>query len=417
MPEAGLHETSRAVHVHIGPSPLGLGLIVQATREAGFQAHIVGSPETVHLPAYERTMYRRDGISEHQVVEVASFTRPRGRQVPPELAGSLREAEEVLVTCSVRGAISQRTEFVQALAHATSADADRVFIACENTLTTAHREVMQWLDGRGFDTPETVIDRVCAWATTSDGRPPTPRHVVHHEIGEWIIPAPATPGRTLERLARSKLVTLVPPDEFGAFSDRKAWLVNAPHLVLALRGALLNVPDLRRLVSDAGVLRELQDVIATMAIALEKRHGMVVPASWALDRQHVIAQLPDAIDRILSSLRRKDLTQFLASFRHRVAEPALLTIGGGSTHSVLAPVGLRLCDVLCDGEHFSDWHELTGSDLTADADEESVAMLENCLRGWMASSEIDKQVARVGRALAGHRRAVRHRAAGRSWER
>jgi hypothetical protein len=390
-------------HIHIGPGPLGLGLpVAVSTSLDNAQTHVVGKPGLAHPPYFQRTVYARDGSHKSESVPVASFSCPEGASVGPQLARGVADAELVLITVAVRDGIAQRAQLIDSIIEQCPHDRAVAFVACENTLTDAHRKVIGGLAPR-VQRVRSIVDRVCTWPDLATA-PPHPRHVVYHEVGEWILEAP-NPKSTLARaIGEASDVCLVDDRHFAAYGDRKTWLVNGLHLDAALRGRARNQPELWRVIAEPEVLTAIQEIIDVMQGAYTRRHGMRVESPWALDRLRVVCQLPDSADRVLKSLRRVNPVGFIEGFERRIAVPARIAASSRALPPCLDELAEDLTDVLCDLEQYTDWSELRPGQLTPGQDAATVKALERALIGWTRRGLVDREVARLADALRRHRR-------------
>src|ERR1700735_5126275 len=178
----------------MGASPLGLGLPVDvSTHTDCFETHLVGRPGRPHPSYFYKTVFRRSGQSEPmRQIPVASYSCPHLDELPAELEAALQEAELVLITVSMREKVAQRLPLILRIPTVCPTTAEVIFIACENKLSDAHRALIDVLPSKVHHL-RTIVDRVCTWPNlpNPDSQPPLPRHVVHHEVGEWIIEEPS----------------------------------------------------------------------------------------------------------------------------------------------------------------------------------------------------------------------------------
>jgi len=394
----------RAVHIGIGDGPLCLGLTAPAAASAGFEVHLVGSPGRDHPPVYQRTVYRRDGYTKTYDQPVASYTGPADEEMPSEIAKALPGTGVVLITASLRGGISKRSNLIADIVSRCPSEAEVAFVACENTVTPAHEALIETLERRGVHCPPTIIDRVCTWP---EEERPHPARVIHHEVGEWILPAPSNGSALVATLGLADEVTFVPASELEAYEHRKIWLVNGVHLVLAASASLRNPVGREQSISDAldspRTLKAIQELGGGMADALLAEHGLEVPAEWSLDRMRAVFQLPDRWRRILKPLRRRDPIPFIESFEQRLAAPARILHANEKPVEPFLRAATIVGGLLLDGSHYSDWNEIRDGELTEEADADTLRAYERALEGWVPQGRIDEKVALLDEAFAGHR--------------
>lgn len=393
-------------HIHIGPSPLAHGLPLVITRTLpGTMVHMIGKPGDRGAKYYQRTAYHRDGSSSHDPnIPLASVTGPEGSDVPGAVRAAITDAELVLITVSLRDHIADRADLVKAIVAESKAVREIVFISCENARTPALRDLIRGLGPRVLCV-ESIVDRVCVWPDLSES-PPTPRHVIHHEVGEWILRRPETDSELISLLAQVDEVSVVEDRLFRAYQDRKSWVVNGMHLDAAIRGRAHNQPDLRRVAEDPELHAAVQQTLEVMQEACLRRHELRISSDWATDRLRVVSQLPDSADRILRGLRRSDPVPFLAGLEKRIAEPARISAGIKPPPSMMQQLAEDLTSVLVDLEQYYDWHTLTAGALSEQRDEAAVLAFERTLTGWVKQSVISREADRLKRELRRHRRVL-----------
>lgn len=401
---SGARGGTRAVHIGVGSGPLCLGLLAEATLEAGFEVHLVGRPGGDRAPRFRRTVYRRDGSTRVESREVASFTGP-GAAVPGAVRRAVADADLVLITVSLRGAVASRAGFVEAIAESCRDGCEVVFMACENTVTAAHGQLIRRLEAGGVRCPEVVVDRICFWQDgSSREREP---HVVTHETAEWSIGDPAPDGLLASTLGGTTGVELVSPERIAALAARKAWMVNGVHLFAAAAGRAWNVGDLfPDLLDDSRVLGHIQLLIEAMATALALEHGLRVDPVWSLNRLRAISQLPDTCGRVLDSLSRRDTLPFIDGFDRRVCAPARVLSREGLDVFPFATAAEAVAMLLQDGSHYGDWHDLRPGELTEARDEATLLAFERALRDWAPADVASRRIFDLGDALASQRRSL-----------
>jgi hypothetical protein len=401
--------TPAPVHVAFGPGQICLGMLAPASARppAGFDTYLVGSPGKQHRPVYERVVFKRDGTTESEEIEVAGFEGPDGK-LPNAIRDAVERAEMVLITVSMRERVADRAKLILELVDACQPGAEIVFVACDNTLTRAHRDLCAQLTERGVLCPDTIVDRVCSWP---GGRTaPKALRVVTHEIAEWIFPAPA-PGSSalLARLGQADEVTFVADDEFRAYEDRKLWTMNGAHLALALPARRYGRSDLRLVANNPDMLRPVQRVIEGVAAAMQAEHGMTLDPTWTLDRQRVVAQLPDYARRVLSTFTRGGLESFLDAFAARVGRPAQLAAANGGPVDGFQDLAATLTDMLVRGHHFSDLAAVRHGDVSEQGDCAALAAYRKALDGWMPEDFVDLNERRIEAMLAEQRDVLAYR--------
>jgi hypothetical protein len=118
--------------LNIGPSPLALGLIVPMSIDAEFDVCVVGRPENTDPPkVFRLSVSGPGGRLEYRAVSWWEGARTVA-ELPRDLVDRLASEEELLVTGSLRGAISERHGFIAEVLRLRPAQAETIVLACEN---------------------------------------------------------------------------------------------------------------------------------------------------------------------------------------------------------------------------------------------------------------------------------------------
>lgn len=399
-----------AIHVLIGPGPLGLGLLAPVTAECGFEIHLVGSPGKDAVPAFDLTVGRAGGAAPEPVrYTVASHEGPIHAEIPPALRDGLAEAESVLITTSARGGVADRIGFVHAVVDACAPEAEIVFMACENRLADAHHQLTKELRARGVLCLETVVNRACRARVPFElGEP---RHVLAYEVAEWMIEDSAQASVTLGRLDRSDIVRLIPSSRVQPEKDHKLLTVNAPHFSTGMLAAGRGQVNMRHAATDPEIFDNTLKLIGELVSLIEPEQREEDLALRCLATVRVFAFFDDDVQRVLGHPKRSDLEAFLTVFQVRVSALALRrAVGSNAAPPVFQALGQALADMLVRGDLYSDEEQLRSGEitLTEEADEAVVAAFRAAVRGWMPAEWIDAQAARVHRALRSQRAYWRH---------
>ncbi len=217
------------LHVHIGPSPLGLGLLVPITLAAGFDVCIVGRPGSRNKREYGCASTGPGGSLLYHRVDWFEGPGQPG-DMPEELRTRIASPEPLLLTCTLRKEIAGRRDFIESLLRMRPAKSETLFLPCENAPDSAYEQIANACGGLDVLMMRTVVNRMCIGDDPDiDGR----RMVCAHPLGEWLIERPAEGlGEILLALQTRKEVLIV--DDIEARHDRKLWMVNGAHQALAL---------------------------------------------------------------------------------------------------------------------------------------------------------------------------------------
>lgn len=403
-------------HVHIGPSPLALGLLVPCALAAGFHVHLLGRPGDSGPNRY-RLVNTATGVETQP--QVQTFEGPGCfDEVSAEVRGALESEEPLLLTCTLREKIAERSQLVEELIEARPPGAETVFMPCENSPDAAYEPLTLRCEERGVIPVRAVVNKMCAAGKSEWGQP---RLVEAHSLGEWLIEDPLREVGLLEALAAaSEEVELV--CDFEARKERKLWMVNGTHLALALiaRGTGVRGIDISTASEDEGQAREqegdslrrearrrgtlvrIAQLHGPMDEALKLRHPGL-EGNLDYGREHVIAytEHPDRVSRVLSGFMREDLSPFIATLRERLGAPAKVCFESGRSVDAFAAVFDEFEKRAADLDAFADRIEVRRNPdlITKAADERAVDAYRKLVGEWMSARVAEQRVERLADAL------------------
>lgn len=407
------------LHVHIGPSPLALGLLVPVTLAAGFDVCLVGRPGSRNQREYGCASTGPGGsLRYHQVDWFESPERPE--DLPGDLRARIASPEALLLTCTLRKAIALRRDFVEGLLRMRPEESETLLLPCENAPDSAYEEIALACDGLDVLMLRTVVNRMCIGREPDiDGR----RMVFAHPLGEWLIERPAQTETILPALEAREEVSLV--DDISARHDRKLWMVNGAHQALALMArkgsrAALRIPrtdgpnpqrdrdadDLSRSARDVEVAARLSHLHGAMDDALRKIHpDLTGNLDYAVHHVRAYSEHPDSIARVLEAFRRENLTPFIETLETRLVEAARICARDGRSIEPFSFVFDVFESLASDVDAFLDFKAIRSSPERMDAatDAAAVAAYARLTEGWMPEDEAEKRVKRLTKALSAHR--------------
>lgn len=306
--------------VHFGPGRLGLGLIVDVLLDTGrFDVYLIGAPgrEQRELATYFlRFTNPALGLRERRVAWAGN--PEDDTDLPDALVRELHEDRPILFT-SALGAVNvaearPRIARMLSLRPVTAATA---LLACENEPHEIYNELQR--DFPHVDVRRCVVDRICAWDTKPSLDPG--RRILAHDVSQWVIPHATNPA--LEGLRNVNDVLLLDGDA-AAYRDRKRWVVNGIHLVLATIARREGIDLLPLIGKRELAFREHSKPLAmAMLDTVERMHGLPVDEQFADERVRGFCEAPDSATRILSGrYLRHDLRPFVQRLDSRVSTAA-----------------------------------------------------------------------------------------------
>lgn len=402
------------LHIHIGPSPLALGLLVPATLAAGFDVAVVGRPGCVIPSEYGHSGSGPRGRLRY--LQVDWFIGPETlKELPAELLSQIRSEEPMLMTCTLRGEIAARRSFVEELLQERPRDAETLLLACENAPDAAYDEITAGCPS-GVRVLRTVVNRMCIGLDPdSEGR----RMVSAHPFGEWLIEKPTEPSVVLDALKAAPEVDVV--GDVEARHDRKLWMVNGAHQALALIAwaggarALQGLhedkegnpefktrDDLRAAAQDLSVSARLSHLHMAMDAALGSTHPHLEDnLDYGVKHVLAYAEHPDNITRVLGGFQRRKLASFIATLEVRLAQPARICHGLGLSVAPFEFVFDIFEDMVENLDAFLDAEDIRRNPSSFDrrADEAAVQAYAQLVQGWSSKEQVEARIARFAEAL------------------
>ena len=403
--------------LNIGPSALALGLIVPMAMDAGFEVCVIGKPEEEDPPKVFRLSVSGPGGR----LEYRAVTWWEGAQsvdaLPIGLVKRLESAEELLMTGSLRGAITERHTFMAEVLKRRPAGAETIVLACENAPHEDYEKVRAACVGTGALMLGTVVNRMCVEEKREDGdREERRRMISVHRLREWLVERPSHGGADAILDALSGVQGFEVVDDIQARHDRKLWMVNGAHQALAL-AARRGDGDHR--VEDwlEGGDDELRNALTirvgawlgrlhyAMNEALRSVHPSLTD-SIAYGDEHVRAysEHSDSVARVLAAFRRLDLVPFIEALDERIAAPARICHERGLSLEPFKRVIAVFLELVANIDAFEDNEEVRSSGIEFEADIATVKRFKEMLTPWQDEA-IDKLTGHFAQLLADHREA------------
>lgn len=405
-------------HVHLGPSPLALGLLIPCTTAAGFGVCVFGRPGDQSPSQYGLVGTGPEALL--TFLKVEAFEGPDGYEdISEDVRQRIASPEPLLLTCTLREMIAERYPLVEGILRARPNGAETILLPCENAPHSTYTDLSQICDLTGALFQRTVVNRMC---TERERDSENRRMVSAHPLGEWLIEQPQRPSALLDQLASGvEEVRLV--DDYDARKARKLWMVNGAHQALAMMAwdatertlgviegddpvFLRRSDDLREAARRQRVSARLHHLHAAMDDALLHVYPRL-QGNLAYGLEHVIAysEHPDSVKRVLANFRRQDLAPFIETMKARLGEPAEIC---SQLERSLAPFTFVM-DVFeslaLNLDAFLDVAQLRlePDRIDARADERALAAYAQLLGGWLSAIEVEERVQRLASALASQR--------------
>ena len=384
------------LHLHFGPSPLALGLLLPASLETGFDVAVIARAGDINPKTFGRGGSAPGSrLTYHRVKWFEGPTEYA--ELPENLRGAIESETPMLITASLRKQIADRVDFAEAVLRVRPPGAETIVLACENDPHSAYEEIRKVAEETGATMLKTVVNRMCVALPRDDRRR---RMVSAHPLGEWLIERPVEPSALLDELAAAKEVEIV--DDIDARENRKLWMVNGAHQALALMARAGGHRTLRGAARSPAVLARLAHIHSAMNEALRRAHPEL---SDNLDYgvEHVVAycEHKDGIDRVLAAYRRADLSTFLENLDVRLAAPARWCARDGISVEPLLHVVETLERLVKNVDGFSDAKQLRRRriEISSERDERAVAAYQRMLAGWLPEDDVARRSQNLRKVL------------------
>jgi hypothetical protein len=377
------------------------------TLDGGFEVCVVGKPGESSAKAFGITGSGPSGRLAYR--EVTWWEGPTTvEDLPEEVLRRVAGSAPLLITASLREAISARSEFIIEVLGRRPKNAETIMLACENAPHQDYEQVRGACSQAGALMLDTVVNRMClALENDREGR----RMVSAHRLAEWLVQRPG--GSPLPAILRA----LAAVNGFEVVGDidarlaRKLWMVNGAHQGLALmarranaEGRLESADDLRQALHDPQIAARLGHIHNAMNEALRIAHpGMSDSIRYGMEHVRAYAEHPDSVARVLKALRRLELIPFLDALDERIAAPARICAAGHRSVEPFTHVIDVFLELAANIDAFEDNILARNTPISVSDDIEVVERFRAMLSGWAA--DIDKQTGHFARLLADHREA------------
>jgi hypothetical protein len=319
----------------------------------------------------------------------------------PKLRAAVMRDGPLLVTCTLRGGIVEREQFIRELLEARSSG-ETVFIACENSPHRLYEKLREEFEPKGTIFLGAVVNRICPkFVGPSDSR----RIVRAHKLGEWLIQDKGVKSAVVEALARSDLVFL--EANLEPFERRKRWQVNGGQLLLALLAHQGGETSLMAAAHTPSTFTQVIHFHSEVNRVLEQYPELSENLDFAMRNYVAFCEITDDVDRVVG-MQREDLTPFFETFEERIAEPARLArqLNEGRTPEIFG-YALGVLDQLLEEPAAYDWSNRSDPRarimLDAATDRRAVEVYIRMLRDWKSDAEIAAAGERLEKILSGHR--------------
>jgi len=320
-------------HVHLGTGAFGLGFVVPLVSAAGFQTVLANRARGSAAYARNVALQRHGSYS-----LVLMGKQPRTEEIPIAEFIFVDENEErfldvvadpatrLCTTALRQGFLASVPLLADALAYRLESGTTTTLyvVACEtpaigdsSTLRTAILSHRPELATRVFEQRihfvPCIVDRICNDPVLHEdtGRV----SVTAEEFAEWLLQGPSPLERVLLTKRTEKTISFV--NDFAPFARRKLWLVNGPHLLIALRAFVQHQEYLNRFLAEkenarllTTILREAQDAF----LGAESFFSKTELTHYTNKIRARFSSFPDSTTRHLPRIARPRIHEFMADF-------------------------------------------------------------------------------------------------------
>lgn len=396
------------VHIHFGPGKLGLGLLVWAGLQAGFDVHVLARPGSVVTPdtALELQIRPEHGDDIWVSLPIASQCQAKDVvDVPPEVRAAIDGAPDLLVTTAVT------TEGLQAVAplimdlleaRSGREGVKTTFIAGENDPGPKYPQLVDEFERLGVDCRRTMVNRLCF--EPAELKREGARVIRADGLTEWLIEGqPDTP--VLAALAKLEHVRFVPDVE--PFEVRKRWLVNGGHLALAILAREYKQPRLDHAATEPGRSAWLRQLHFVLIGVLQRRYPELEDnVDYAAKHVNAWIRHEDRAIRVLRRLKRADIGPFLRDLYRKLGEPLMAPeLIRGESWRVVEELMHSLHNVLRSFEQYEDQVEIRENPGLLDeaVDENCTSLYHLWLTALIDEETADTRYRELHEAFADHR--------------
>jgi hypothetical protein len=397
-----------ALHLHIGPGCLGLGLVTATSLDAGLDVYLLARSGS-KLPYDARFKLLVKGESGETTIPLPVPPLAKADHVEDladPVRGLVMDSEDLLVTvAATTEGLEARHQFLIDLARRRAAlggGRRTVVIACENDPGPRHPDLVEALEEVGAECLPTMVNRLCHDLEIDpvDGC----HRVTVDEIAEWVIEGGPDGHAALAALAEVEHVDFV--EDVVPFETRKRWLVNGAHLALAILARARNIASIDIAAAAVGRTRWLEQLHEPLIEALEQRHPGLTDNDLYASRQ-VSAWLrhEDGVTRILRRLRRAEPLPFFDDLERKLIEP-LRSLDHPTNFEPVSYVLDRLHYVLSRAKSYVDYDEFETilPSLPTAVDVQMYARYRSMLVPLVGQAEAQRRADSLGVALESHRR-------------
>lgn len=395
-----------ALHLHVGPGKLGIGLIAASSVEVGLdlclvthEASAIPSPATFTL-----VKKGEDGENSESWPEMEVSKADTLDALPDYVADLIRDVPELLVTiAATTEGLAARAPFLRELTSARVESTNAVstiFIPCENDCGKGYPGLKSALEDANVDCRETMVNRLCSDFDVDDSGAVT---VKVDELAEWVIEGDC--GRHAALAALNHLEHVLFVSDVAPYEVRKRWLINGGHLALAITARASDIPTIDQAAADPARRIWLSRIHEALIEALEGNHpGLPDNKSYAADHVAAWIRHEDEVDRILRRLRRADPLPFFDDLERKLIEPARL-LGDLSRFPELTYAFDRLHRVVQRPESYLDYDEFKVflPTLPTSVDIKACSRYAELLRPVFGAKEADSRAEALGVAYDFHR--------------
>lgn len=188
------------VHVHLGPGPLGQGLVIAVGESLGFELHVIGRPDSDFERPIKLAIVQHggDAVERVDIAPRSYSTADDVEAMPRALLDAVASDAPLLITAALREGIRSRASHIEDLVRMRPPGSETVFIACENAPDPTYSDLKRRLVEQGVECPTAVVNRVCLIRKGDKGT------VWTHQRAEWLIEAQSAAGQVLQALSRSR---------------------------------------------------------------------------------------------------------------------------------------------------------------------------------------------------------------------
>lgn len=327
-------EPVTASHVHLGAGAFGLGFVIPLVQQAGLKSSLANRAKgsaTHHAcnvaiqrhGSYDLVLKGKQTRTEIVPIEEFVFVdvdterflevvaNPKTRLLTTALRQGFLPSVPLLADAVANRLVAGTKEVLYVVACETPTIGDSLTLRA--AVLATHPELAQREFDQRIKFVPCIVDRICNEPELDEA---TDRVMVEaEEFAEWLLQGPSSLEDMLRISSVVHSVSFVP--DLAPFVRRKLWLVNGPHLLIALRAFVQPEPRLDKFLArdeNRRLLSTIHREALNAFLEVESFFSRRELTRYAKIIQTRFSNFPDSTTRHLPRLAQRRMAEFMADF-------------------------------------------------------------------------------------------------------